>query len=140
MWDHKNHLKIKMPKCKVSDMSTDSDELNEIRPVEENWGILVDGKMAMSQQCALAAKKANSILGCIKRHVGQWVEGGGPPFLLCPHETQPGVLNPGLEPSACGPARAGPQEEHKDNQGAGAPLLRRQVKKLELFSLEKRWL
>ena len=44
-------------------------DLLENSSVERDLGVLGDDKLTMSHQCGLFAKKANGILGCMKRSV-----------------------------------------------------------------------
>ena len=86
-------------------------DLLESTSVERDLGVLVNDRLTMSQQCALAAKKANGILAphCSNGPMGSWhpillhqeecgqqVERGSPSPLYCPGEASSGVLCPVL--------------------------------------------
>lgn len=63
---------------------------------EKDLGVLVDTKLSVSQQCALATKNANSLLGCIRKNIVSRSRKSDYSPLFSPGETTSGVPGPVL--------------------------------------------
>ncbi|PKU42614.1 hypothetical protein llap_7077 [Limosa lapponica baueri] len=125
-------------------------DLQESSSVEKDLGDLVNNKLTTRQQCALVAKKANGVLGCIKKSEASRLREAILPLYSALGRTYleycvqfcsspPPLSFPGSGQEGWQTTGESPAERHKDNQGNGAPLLMRKgPKHLGLFSVEKR--
>ncbi|GAB0187969.1 mitochondrial enolase superfamily member 1 [Grus japonensis] len=76
-WANKNLMKFSKDKCKALDLAKYNPGAQyrlgstwlESSSVERDLGVLVESTPDMSEQCAVAVKKANRMLGCINKGI-----------------------------------------------------------------------
>ncbi|CAM5122864.1 unnamed protein product [Eretmochelys imbricata] len=76
-WSNSNRMKFNTQKCKVMHLGINNKNFCyklgthqlEVTEEEKDLRVLVDHRMTMSHQCDMAVKKANAVLGCIRRGI-----------------------------------------------------------------------
>ncbi|CAM5140517.1 unnamed protein product [Natator depressus] len=76
-WSNSNRMKFNSEKCKVMHLGINNKNFSyklgthqlEITEEEKDLGVLVDHRMTMRCQCDMEVKKANAVLGCIRRGI-----------------------------------------------------------------------
>ncbi|GAB0180750.1 mitochondrial enolase superfamily member 1 [Grus japonensis] len=76
-WTDRNLMKFNKGKCKILYLESKNPRRQymlgatdlESSLAEKDLGVLVDTKLKVSQQCALVTKKADYILGCIRKSI-----------------------------------------------------------------------
>ncbi|GAB0202637.1 hypothetical protein GRJ2_002729300 [Grus japonensis] len=128
-------MKFNKAKCKVLHVGRRNPKQNyrlgeewiESSPEEKDLEVLIDEKLNMSRQCALAAQKANRVLGCIPSSVTSRLREMILPLysaLVRPHlEYCIQLWGPQYRRERHGAVGESPEEGHEADQRAGAPLL-----------------
>ena len=126
---HENLMRFNKAKCKVLYLGRSNpryeyrlaDEFLQSSPAKKDLEILMNKTENMSQQCALAARKANGIQSCNKRGVASRDREVIVYSALAMPHLEYCVQAWGLHYRK--DDGAGLEEGHKDNQRAGAPLV-----------------
>ncbi|CAM5108276.1 unnamed protein product [Natator depressus] len=76
-WSNSNRMKFNSETCKAMHLGINNKNFCyklgthqlEVTEEEKDLGVLVDHRMTMSRQCDMSMKKANVVLGCIRRGI-----------------------------------------------------------------------
>ena len=102
---------------------------------ENDLGVLVDSRMAVSQHCALVAKEASGILGCIRRGVAS--RSRDVLLLLFPALMRPHLPSSGPLSSRTGNCLRVQRRATKMMKGVEHLPYEERLRELSLFSLEE---